>query len=56
MENIVENCLKAINKANNLKNLNMFITLTSEIAMKQAEQSHAKLLKSKALLAGIKKH
>ena len=45
MENVIENCLKAINKANNLKNLNMFITLTQELALKQAQQSQSRIIK-----------
>ena len=45
MENVIENCAKALNKATKLKNLNAFITLTHELAVKQAEQSHTRIEK-----------
>ena len=41
----MENAIKAINKANSLKNLNAFITLTNDLALKQAEISHTRILK-----------
>jgi hypothetical protein len=50
MENAIENCLKALNKSNNLKNLNIFITLTKELALKQAQQSHLRVIKQSDFL------
>jgi hypothetical protein len=37
---VVENCVKTINKAKNLRGLNAFITETFDLASKQAEESH----------------
>ena len=45
MENVIEKCLKAINKSNSLKHLNMFITLTQELALKQAQQAQSRIIK-----------
>ena len=45
MENVIENCLKAITKSNSLKHLNIFITLTQELALKQAQQAQSRIIK-----------
>ncbi len=39
MNNAVENCVKSINKAKLLKNLNIIINDTYDLALKQAQQS-----------------
>ena len=58
--NVVRNCLKAIEKAKRLKPLNMFITETYDLGMKQAEKSHQRLknnnhkLKLDGLIATVK--
>ena len=38
-KNLVETCLQAIDKAKQLKHLNMFITETFQHGLRQAEQS-----------------
>jgi aspartyl-tRNA(Asn)/glutamyl-tRNA(Gln) amidotransferase subunit A len=47
--NVIDNCLKAINKAKKLKHLNMFITDTHDLALKQAEKSHERIVKQSNL-------
>ena len=49
IDNVIENCLKAINKAKRLKNLNMFVTDTHDLALKQAEKSHERIVKQSNL-------
>ena len=39
-KNLVDNCLRAIEKSKRLKPLNMFITETYDLALKQAENKH----------------
>lgn len=47
MSNILDNCVKSINNAKNLRALNFFIKETFDLALNQAEKSHNRLLKSK---------
>lgn len=46
---MIENCLKAIDKAKNLRNLNIFIKETFDLALSQAEKSHARVNKQSKL-------
>lgn len=58
-KNLVENCLKAIDKAKKLKSLNMFVTETYDLALKQAENNYQNILKQSwyfLLFISIKKN
>lgn len=44
---IVDNCVKSINLAKKLKNCNIFVKDTFDLALKQAENSQNRILKSK---------
>ncbi|CAF0786993.1 unnamed protein product [Brachionus calyciflorus] len=46
MSEILNNCIRSINKAKKLKNLNILIKDTFDLALNQAEKSHERFLKN----------